>query len=86
MSLNSIIRWEFEGSGLHKYQIEITSVDTGRTGLFVEYEVDFTGDVPIKRQLQMNDRAFSQLSSPGDDTTSTGSNDDDGDYYSDEGG
>jgi hypothetical protein len=62
MGLNNTILWEFEGAGIQRYAIELTSIDTGRTGLFVEYEVDFTASAPVKRQLQINDRIFSELS------------------------
>jgi beta-lactam-binding protein with PASTA domain len=62
MSLNKTIHWEFEGTGVQTYAIEITSLDTGRTAVFVVYEVDFRGSEPVQRRVEMNDRVFTEIS------------------------
>jgi serine/threonine-protein kinase len=61
VGLNKLIRWDFEGTGVQRYAIEITSPVTGRTVLFVEYEVDFTGITPVKRQIQINEQVFREV-------------------------
>jgi len=64
VALNQTILWEFEGSGVQRYAIEITSLATGRTVLFCEYEVDFTGPEPVKTEIQLNGTAFTEANRP----------------------
>jgi beta-lactam-binding protein with PASTA domain len=62
MGINKNINWLVEGTwGVHIYTIYITSVETEKRALFCEYEVDFTGDALVSRQLQLNSRIFFEL-------------------------
>lgn len=62
ISLIDKIEWEFENSGIHEYAIQVTSVDTGATGLLYNMEVDFTQDPPTKDHHDtFNSKVFKQL-------------------------
>lgn len=62
LSLIDKIEWTFENSGVHEYAIQVTSVDTGATGLLYNMEVDFTTDPPTKDHHDtFNAKVFKQL-------------------------
>ncbi|MCL2077472.1 MAG: Stk1 family PASTA domain-containing Ser/Thr kinase [Oscillospiraceae bacterium] len=71
MGLNKEIRWDVEGAGVHRYAINITSLETGKSGLFCEWEFNFTGAEPTKTQIQFNGGIFTYLSTPDAPTTTT---------------
>ena len=78
ISLTNKIEWVFSNSGIHDYAIMVCSVDTGKEGLLVNYEVDFTKDPPTKDDHgTLNSKIFKQLMSA-DPVT-------DDDYYDDNG-
>ncbi len=71
ISLIDKVEWVFENSGVHEYAIQVTSVDTGATGLLYNMEVDFTTDPPTKDHHDtFNSKVFKQLLSaePVEDT------------------
>lgn len=62
ISLIDKIEWTFENSDVHEYAIQVTSVDTGATGLLYNMEVDFTTDPPTKDHHDtFNSKVFKQL-------------------------
>ena len=62
ISLIDKIEWTFENSDVHEYAIQVTSVDTGATGLLYNMEVDFTTDPPTKdHHDSFNAKVFKQL-------------------------
>ncbi len=62
ISLIDKIEWTFENSGVHEYAIQVTSIDTGATGLLYNMEVDFTTDPPTKDHHDtFNSKVFKQL-------------------------
>ncbi len=62
ISLIEKIEWTFENSDVHEYAIQVTSVDTGATGLLYNMEVDFTTDPPTKDHHDtFNSKVFKQL-------------------------
>ncbi|MCL2637136.1 MAG: Stk1 family PASTA domain-containing Ser/Thr kinase [Oscillospiraceae bacterium] len=68
IGLNKQILWEVEGSEKHSVVMFITSVETGRRLQFFEYEIDFTGETPVSREISLNSRIFTELSVPADPT------------------
>jgi serine/threonine-protein kinase len=64
IGLNRRIDWTVEGTGVQRYVIFITSVETGRRLQFCEYEVDFSSAPPTRRINQLNDRIFTELDAP----------------------
>lgn len=48
ISLTKKIEWEVSGSDVHTYSIVVTSLETGKSGVLYEMEVDFTQDPPKK--------------------------------------
>ena len=62
ISLIDKIEWTFENSDVPEYAIQVTSVDTGATGLLYNMEVDFTTDPPTKdHHDSFNAKVFKQL-------------------------
>jgi len=56
------MRWIVEGTGVHKYSLYITSVETEKRAMFYEHEVNFTTDPPTSTQINFNDRIFTEIS------------------------
>lgn len=48
LSLTKKITWEVSGKDVHTYSIVVTSLETGKSGVLYEMEVDFTQDPPTK--------------------------------------
>ncbi|MDR2532851.1 MAG: Stk1 family PASTA domain-containing Ser/Thr kinase [Oscillospiraceae bacterium] len=63
IEINKEIRWEVEGTGVHRYDIYITSVETTRRGLFVTYDIDFTGE-SITHRADVNRDIFIEITAP----------------------
>ncbi len=62
ISLTKKIEWEVSGTDVHTYSIMVTSLQTGKSGLLYEMEVDFTQDPPTKNHNDtFNDGIFSEL-------------------------
>ena len=61
LSLTRKIEWEVSGTDVHTYSIMVTSLTTGKSGKFYEYEIDFTQNPPSKRQNDFNANIFSEL-------------------------
>lgn len=62
ISLTKKIEWEVSGTDVHSYSIMVTSLQTGKSGLLYEMEVDFTQDPPTKNHNDtFNNGIFSEL-------------------------
>lgn len=62
LSLTKKIAWEVSGKDVHTYSIVVTSLETGKSGVLYEMEVDFTQDPPTKDHHDtFNENIFSEL-------------------------
>ncbi len=62
LSLTKKITWEVSGRDVHKYSIVVTSLETGKSGVLYEMEVDFTQDPPTQdHHGTFNENIFKEL-------------------------
>lgn len=62
LSLTKKIAWEVSGKDIHTYSIVVTSLETGKSGVLYEMEVDFTQDPPTKdHHGTFNENIFKEL-------------------------
>lgn len=71
VELRRDLSWEFENTGVHVYTMYLTSMKTGLSAKFLEYEFDFTGEEVKGTELYFNKQIFSEIDKEVEETTTT---------------
>jgi serine/threonine-protein kinase len=64
VSLNRTFRWEFSDTEVQEYSVIIRNPATGKEGIYLIHEIDFTDDPPKRTVKESNPGVFAEISTP----------------------